>query len=136
MDWQNKEQEIPEILKSAQNIAIVGISDSPDRDSNKVASYLQDRGYRIFPVNPKYAQVLGEKCYSTLSEIPEKIDVVDIFRKPEHVLPIVQEAVKINASVVWMQLGVVNEEAARLAEAAGLKVIMNRCLKIEHRSHS
>ncbi len=120
------------ILKEARTIAVVGLSAQWNRPSNFAAKYLKDRGYRIIPVNPKYDEILGEKCYPSLLDIPEKVDVVEIFRKPEEVLPIVEQAIKIGAKVVWMQIGVVNEEAAKRAEEAGLEVIMNRCMKIEH----
>jgi len=120
------------ILKENHTIAVVGLSANWYRPSYFAAKYLQDHGYRIIPVNPAYEEVLGEKCYPTLLDIPDNVDVVDIFRKPEDVPPIVENAIKIGAKVVWMQLGIVNEEAAKRAREAGLEVIMNRCMKIEH----
>jgi predicted CoA-binding protein len=120
------------ILKGNHTIAVVGLSANWYRPSFFAAKYLQDHGYRIIPVNPAYKEVLGERCYPGLLEIPEPVDVVDIFRKPEDVPPIVEDAIKIGAKVVWMQLGIVNEEAAKRAEEAGLEVVMNRCMKIEH----
>jgi predicted CoA-binding protein len=132
---EQEDKNIKEVLNSAHNIAVVGISDSPERDSNSVAAYLKRQGYRIIPVNPKYDTVLGEKCYASLSDIPDKVDVVDIFRRPEHVLPIVEEAIKINAPAVWMQLGCENKEAVELAQNAGLTVVADRCMKVEHRRH-
>jgi uncharacterized protein len=126
------DREIRHILETGRNIAVVGLSDKPDRDSYRVAEYLQHRGYRIIPVNPVIESVLGEKSYASLKDIPEPVDIVDIFRKPDTVGPIVDEAIEIGAPVVWMQLGVVNEAAAQKAEAAGLQVVMDRCLKVEH----
>src|ERR1035437_9545165 len=124
------------ILNTVKTIAMVGISPKDNRPSYFAFKYLQDRGYRMIPVNPGQAgqKILGQKVYATLSEIPEPVDMVDIFRASEHVLPIVQEALTLNPKpqVIWMQLTVRNEEAARLAEQAGLKVVMNRCPKIEY----
>jgi predicted CoA-binding protein len=125
--------EIKKILQSSRTIAVVGLSDKPDRDSYRVAEYLQAHGYRIIPVNPVVTSVLGERSYPALADIPEPIDVVDIFRKPEAVGPIVVEAIAAGAKVVWMQLGVVNEDAAAGARDGGLQVVMDRCIKIEHR---
>jgi uncharacterized protein len=123
---------IEQILATGKTVAVVGLSDKPDRDSYRVAEYLQRHGYRIIPVNPVIESVLGEQSYATLKDIPEQVDIVDIFRKPDAVGPIVDEAIAIGAPVVWMQLGVVNEEAAEKAGAAGLQVVMDRCIKIEH----
>jgi uncharacterized protein len=111
---------------------VVGLSANPGRDSHQVASYLKRNGYIIYPVNPNYEQVLGSRCYTNLSDIPDAIDIVDIFRRPEHIPPIAEEAVKIGAKVIWMQLGIRNEEAAETARRAGLQVIMDRCIKVEH----
>ncbi len=126
---------IKSILQTAQNIAIVGLSDSPLKPSFGVANYLLSAGFHIFPVNPKYDTLLGQKCYQSLRDIKEQIDIVDIFRRPEHILPIVEEAIDIGSGTVWMQLGIMNEEAAQLARNAGLNVIMDKCIKIEHRFH-
>ena len=125
---------IKDIVNNSKIIAVVGLSDKPERPSYGVASYLQSQGYRIIPVNPMKAEILGEKSYPDLSSIPEPIDVVDIFRKSEAVGPIVDEAIKVKAKTVWMQQGVINVEAADKAQAAGLKVVMDRCLLIEHRN--
>jgi predicted CoA-binding protein len=122
-----------QILETGKNVAIVGLSDKPDRDSYRIAAYMQRNGYRIIPVNPTVESVLGEKSYASLKDIPEPVDIVDIFRKPEAVGPIVDEAIEIGAPVVWMQLGVVNEDAARKAEEAGLQVVMDHCIMTEHR---
>ena len=130
-------EEIEEILKESRTVAVVGLSARPDRPSHKVAKYLQAHGYRIIPVNPNDAEVLGERAYPGLSSIPEKVDIVDIFRRSEEVLPVVEEAIRIGARAVWMQEKIVNEEAAQRARDAGLKVVMDRCLKKEHkRLHS
>jgi uncharacterized protein len=121
-----------DILSSSHVIAMVGLSANPERHSYRVASYLQEQGYRIIPVNPGETEVLGEVCYSDLLSIPHKIDVVDIFRRAEDVTPVVQQAITISAGVVWMQLGIINEKAAALAREAGLKVVMDRCIMREH----
>ena len=124
--------EIASILRNAKVIAVVGLSDKPGRPSYDVATYLMEHGYKIIPVNPNVSEWKGLKAYASLSDVKEKIDVVDIFRKSEDVPPVVDEAIRAGAKAVWMQLGIVNEEAARKAKAAGLKVVMDRCMKIEH----
>jgi uncharacterized protein len=124
---------IPEILKSSHTIAVVGLSSNPMRPSNGVAAYLQRAGYRVIPVNPNESEVLGEKCYARLEDVPEKIDVVDIFRRAECVPEIVESAIRVGAKTVWMQEGVVNQQAAERARAAGLEVVMDRCTLKEHR---
>jgi uncharacterized protein len=123
---------IRQILETGKTVAVVGLSDKPDRESYRVAKYLQDHGYRIIPVNPTVSEVLGEKSYPTVTDIPGQVDIVDVFRKPEAVLPVAQEAVDAGAGTLWLQLGVVNQEAAEKAEAAGLQVVMDRCMKVEH----
>lgn len=125
--------DIAGILANSRTIAVVGLSDNPERASYDVASYLHDEGYTIIPVNPNIENWRGINAYKSLSEIREPVDIVDIFRKSDAVLPIVEEAIKIGAKTVWMQLGIVNEAAERRARAAGLNVVMNRCIKIEHR---
>ena len=120
------------ILKSSRVIAVVGLSANWWRPSFFVAKYLQDHGYRVIPVNPAYQEVLGEKCYASLKAVPEKIDMVDCFRKAEEIPALAEDAVAIGAKCLWMQLGVVNEAAAARAREAGLDVIMDRCVKIEH----
>jgi predicted CoA-binding protein len=124
--------EIGEILQSAATIAVVGLSDRPERDSYRVATYLKEHGYRIVPINPNVVEVLGEKSHARLSDVTEPIDVVDIFRKPEAVPDIVDDAIKIGAKAVWMQDGIVHNVAADKARAAGLKVVMNACMLREH----
>lgn len=124
---------ISEILHSARTIAVVGISGRRSRPSYGVAEYLQRAGYRIIPVNPNETSVLGEKCYPDLDSVPGPVDVVDIFRRPEYVPEVVEAAIRKGAKVVWMQEGVVNEDAARRAEQAGLTVVMDRCILKDHR---
>ncbi len=123
---------ITQILTTAKTVAVVGLSDKPERPSYGVAAYLQEQGYRIIPVNPHVTAVLGEKAYASLRDVPVAVDVVDIFRKPEEVPSIVEDAIALGAKAVWMQEGVVNEEAAQKARDAGLAVVMDRCLKKEH----
>ena len=120
------------ILRQTKTIAMVGLSANWWRPSFFAAKYLQERGYRVVPVNPQYQQILGEKSYSRLRDIPFKVDVVDCFRKSEEIPPLAEEAIAIGAKVLWMQLGVINHEAAARAQAAGLEVVMDRCMKIEH----
>ena len=122
-----------EILKSCNTVAVVGISSDETRPSYRVGKYLQDQGYKIIPVNPKESQVLGKTCYPDLKAIPEKIDVVDIFRRSEDVPPIVDQAIEIGAGAVWMQEGIKHEGAAEKARQAGLKVVQDRCMLKEHR---
>jgi predicted CoA-binding protein len=121
-----------EILNSSRVVAVVGLSAKPDRPSYKVASYLKEQGYKIIPVNPTEKEILGGVCYPDLASVPESIDVVDIFRRSDEVLPIVKEAIKIGAKAVWMQEGVINEEAAARAREAGLMVVMDKCMFKEH----
>ncbi len=126
------EREVANILRKSKTVAVVGISDKEERDSHKVARYLKNHGYRIIPVNPKLTEVLGETCYPDLRSVPEHIDVVDVFRSIDAIPAIVEEAVAVGADVVWMQVGLQHEEAAEKARKAGLAVVMNRCMKIEH----
>ncbi len=120
------------ILKENHTIAVVGLSAKWYRPSFFAAKYLQEHGYRIIPVNPNYDEILGEKCYPALTDIPEPVDVVDLFQRAEQVPRYVEPAIAIGARVLWMQLGIVHEEAAAQARAAGLEVVMDRCMKIEH----
>jgi uncharacterized protein len=123
---------VEDILKNSRTVAMVGLSSNPERPSNIVAKYLKAHGYKIIPVNPNEKTVLRQKSYPDLSSIPRKIDVVDIFRRSEDVLPIVREAIKIGAGAVWMQEGIKNAEAAAVARKAGLKVVMNKCMRKQH----
>ncbi len=122
-----------DILRKYRTIAVVGLSSRPDRPSYGVARYLQQQGYRIIPVNPREREVLGEKAYPDLCSVPEPVEVVDIFRRPRNVPRVVAEAIAIGAKAVWMQLGIVHEAAARRAREAGLAVVMDRCMAVEHR---
>jgi predicted CoA-binding protein len=124
---------IREILKNAKTIAVVGASPKPGRDSGIIADYLAKKGYTVYPVNPAYQDVHGMKCYPDLKSIGTPVDIVNIFRRPNEVLPIVEDAIKTGAGMVWMQLEVVNEEAAQKAEEAGLNVVMDRCIAVEFR---
>jgi predicted CoA-binding protein len=128
----DQEETIRKILTESKTIAVVGLSPKPHRPSHQVASYLMAAGYTIIPVNPGQDEVLGQTCYPTLRDIPGPVDLVDIFRRQEEVLPIVTDAIAIGAKHIWMQEGIVNEEAAARAEAAGLGVIMDRCTKVDH----
>jgi predicted CoA-binding protein len=124
---------IIDILRQYKTIAVVGLSSDEMRPSHGVAAYLQSAGYRIIPVNPNETRVLGEKSYARLEDVPEKIEIVDIFRRPDEVAAAVEGAIRVGAKVVWMQLDVINEHAAEKARAAGLAVIMDACLFVEHR---
>src|SRR5436309_10229210 len=120
------------LLRESRVIAVVGLSADWYRPSYFAAKYMQEHGYRVIPVNPKYGEILGEKCYKSLREVPEKIDIVDVFRKTQDVMPIAEDAIAIGAKVLWQQLGVKNEAAAAKARAAGLDAVGDRCGKIEH----
>jgi predicted CoA-binding protein len=134
MTFQNPPDEIiKEVLATPQTVAVVGCSPNPERDSHRIAKLLQARGHRVIPVNPGHRQILGERCYANLRDIPEHVDMVDIFRRSEHVAPIVDEAIEKRAKIVWMQLGVIDERAAAKAQHAGLIVVMDRCPAIEYR---
>ena len=123
---------IIKILSESKTVAIVGISDKPERPSHKVAKYLNEHGYKIIPVNPRLKEVLGKKCYANLTDINVSVDIVDIFRKPEDINPIIDSAINIGAKTIWMQEGITNDEASDKAESAGLMVVMNRCMLKEH----
>jgi len=120
------------ILSENRVIAVVGLSADWFRPSYFAAKYMQEHGYTVIPVNPKYPEILGEKCYKSLRDIPRKVDIVDVFRKPQDVMPVAEDAIAIGARVLWQQLGVKNDEAAAKARAAGLDAVMDRCVKIEH----
>jgi predicted CoA-binding protein len=125
---------ITELLKSSKTIAVVGLSNSPLRPSHGVAAYMQTHGYRIIPVNPLIEEVLGEKSYPSLLDVPEKIDIVNIFRRSEYVEQIVDQAIQLKVPVIWMQESVIHEKAAERARHAGIFVIMDRCILKEHRA--
>jgi uncharacterized protein len=120
------------ILRENRTIAVVGLSADWYRPSYFAAKYMHEHGYRIIPVNPRYPEILGEKCYASLREVAEKIDIVDVFRKTEDVMPIAEDAIAVGAKVLWQQLGVKNAAAAAKARAAGMETVMDRCVKIEH----
>jgi len=120
------------ILRECRTLAVVGLSAEWHRPSFFAAKYMQEHGYRVIPVNPKYKEILGEKCYGSLHDIPDKVDLVDVFRKSADVPPIADAAIAIGARVLWQQLGVKNEAAAERVRAAGLESVMDRCVKIEH----
>jgi predicted CoA-binding protein len=124
---------ILEILKDYTTIAVVGLSSNPARASHEVTEYMQSAGYRIIPVNPYETEVLGEKSYARLEDVPGKIEIVNVFRRPEDVPPVVESAIRVGAKVVWMQLGIENGAAAERARAAGLLVVEDACLLVEHR---
>ena len=134
MTLPNEAEQITELLNRAKNIAVVGLSDNPLRASYGVAAYLQSQGYRIIPVNPALTEVLGERAYATLAEVPEPIDVVDIFRRSEYVPEVVEQAIARKIPAVWMQETVIHEAAAEKARQHGIFVVMDRCILKEHRA--
>lgn len=129
----NDDKLMKEILTSARTVASVGLSSNPEKESYGVASYLIDQGYQVIPVNPTASEILGEKAYPDLASVPVKIDVVQVFRKPEDVPPVVEDAIRAGAKAVWMQEGIVNEQAAQRAREAGLQVVMDACMRANHR---
>ncbi len=128
----NEIEVLSQVLTTHRTIAVVGLSADWHRPSFFAAKYMQEHGYRIIPVNPRYPEILGERCYASLADIPESVGIVDVFRRTEDVLPIAQQAIAIGAQVLWQQLGVLNQEASDLVQAAGMISIMDRCVKIEH----
>jgi len=128
----SKEELMKDILRNSSVIAVVGLSNDAWKDSHRVAAYLKEHGYRIIPVNPAADEILGEKSYPDLKSIPDKVDVVDVFRRPEHLPEIADQAISIGAKVLWMQSGIKNEEAAEKAENAGLTVIQDECMMARH----
>lgn len=129
-------EEIRDILRKYQVVAVVGLSPKPERPSFQVARYLKEHGYRIVPVNPGQKEILGETCYRSLTDIPFPVEVVDIFRNVEAIPAIVDEAIAVGARAVWMQQGLAEPVSARKAKAAGLEVVMDRCMKVEHAIHA
>ena len=125
-------EQVKAILAETKTVAVVGLSPKPERDSHKVAKYLKENGFVIIPVNPGQKKILGETCYRDLRAIPHPVDMVNIFRRPDAVPPIVNDAIAIKAKYVWMQLGIVHNEASKTARQEGLEVVMNKCIKIEH----
>ncbi len=128
------DEELQKLLTETKSIAVVGASPKPWRDSGAIAEFFLKKGYTVFPVNPMYEEIFGVKCYPDLKSIPHKIDMVDIFRNPNDVDPVIDEAIAVGAKSIWMQLGVVNELAAYKAKNAGLQVVMDRCIAVEYRA--
>jgi len=128
----NSDTDLKRLFETVRTIAVVGCSPKPERPGHYVAKYLQDLGYRVIPVNPGQTEILGEKCYASLRDIPEPVDMVDCFRRAEDIPPVVEDAIAIGAKFVWMQLGIVNEDAAQRAIDAGIEVVMDRCPKIDY----
>lgn len=126
---------IEQILKESKTIAVVGLSSDPMKPSFGIAEALQSHGYKIIPVNPKEPEILGEKAYPTLKDIPVPVDIVNVFRRPEHTPEVATEAVAIGAKALWLQSGISNDEAERIATAGGLDVVMDHCIMVEHRKH-
>ena len=125
--------QIREILATPRTVAVVGCSPDPNRDSHQIAALLKAKGHKVIPINPSCQAILGERCFASLREIPEPVDMVDVFRRPEFVDEIADDTIAIGASILWLQLGVINEPAARKAQTAGLTVVMDRCPAIEYR---
>jgi predicted CoA-binding protein len=125
-------KDLRRILNDYKRVAMVGLSDDWSRPSNFAAKYLLDHGFEVIPVNPKYPEILGQKCYADLRDIPQPVDIVDLFQRVERIPPFVDQAIEIGAKVVWMQLGIIHEEAAQKARDSGLEVVMDRCMKIEY----
>ncbi len=127
-----EDSKIRDILANANTIAILGLSPKPERDSNMVARYLKDQGYTIIPVRPAQDEILGKKAYASLDDIKEPVDIVDVFRNPAQIVPHAHEAIRLKPKVFWMQLNIENHEAAELLTAAGIDVVMDRCIKVDH----
>lgn len=127
-----QDNEIREILERYRNIAVLGLSPKPDRASHRVAKYLKDQGYQIIPVRPAQKEILGERAYASLDDIGASVDIVDVFRSPAQIMPHAREAIRLRPKVFWMQLDIENQEAAELLIQAGIDVVMNKCLKVEH----
>ncbi len=123
---------ICKLLEQYRTVAVVGLSPKPERDSHRVARFLQEQGFRIIPVNPGQQEILGETCYPSLSAIPEPVEIVDVFRRSETIPPIAEEALQIGAKVFWMQLGIHNDEAVKMLHDAGMEVVMDHCIKVEY----
>jgi predicted CoA-binding protein len=129
----SERDQIQQLLRTAKTIAVVGLSDNPLRASHGVSAYMQSQGYHVIPVNPNYEYVLGEKSYPSLSDVPEKIDIVNVFRRPEYVPAIVEQAIQLKVPAIWMQETVIHEAAAKKARDKGIFVVMDRCILKDHR---
>ncbi|OIO70227.1 MAG: CoA-binding protein [Zetaproteobacteria bacterium CG12_big_fil_rev_8_21_14_0_65_55_1124] len=133
-DWQNpNDEQLTELLQSAKTIAVVGCSPKPERTSHQIAAFLLEKGYHVIPVHPQAKEILGQKAYASLADIPVPVDIVDVFRKPEFTPPIAEEAVAISAKALWLQQGIVNEDAYRIATTGGLTCVMDLCIAVMHR---
>lgn len=128
-----EDSEIKLILENSKTIAVIGCSSNPEKAAHRIPKYMKEQGYRIIPVNPNSDKILGEKSHKSILDVNEQVDIVDIFRPSEECLEVVEEAIKIKPKVIWMQTGIINEEAKRLAENNGIKVVMDRCMMVEHR---
>lgn len=126
------EKQVRDLLRTSRVIAVVGLSPDEEKASNRVAHYLKDKGYRIIPVNPAYEEILGERVYKSLGDIPEKVDIVDIFMRAEKVIPFVEEALKLNPKAIWLQLGIKSDDARQLVEKTDVGYVEDKCVKIEH----
>ena len=130
------EGQMHNVLRVSRVIAIVGLSPDDEKPSNRVGRYLQEKGYRIVPVNPAHEEILGEKSYKSLADIPDKVDIVDIFMRAERVMPVVEEALKLNPRAIWLQLGIKSDDARQLVEKSDVGYVEDRCVKIEHSKHT
>lgn len=131
--WQDPEV-IARLVRTARTVAVVGVSARPDRPSHQIAQYLHQQGFRVFPVNPALREFRGMQVYPDLASVPEHIDIVDVFRRPESVPPVAEQAIEVGAGALWLQLGIVEEESCRKAAAAGLDVVADRCILVDHRN--
>jgi predicted CoA-binding protein len=127
-----KDDNLRDLLRTSRVIALVGYSNKPDRDSYRVGKYLEAAGYTVYPVNPMVTEIDGKPSYASLDDVPESIDIVNVFRRPEHLQGVVKDAIQVGAKAVWAQLGVLDEAAAQTAEANGIPIVMNRCIKVDH----
>jgi uncharacterized protein len=132
VDTDDETTVLERVIREARSVAVVGLSPNPARPSHGVAAYLIRSGLRVFPVNPGITEVLGRRAYPSLRDLPERVDIVDVFRRPSVIVPVAEQAVEIGAGALWLQLGVINDEAAAVARSGGLDVIVDRCLKVEH----
>ena len=128
-----EDSELKLILENSKTIAVIGCSSSPEKAAHRIPKYMKENGYKMIPINPNSHEILGEKCYKSILDIKEKVDIVNIFRPSEECLDVVEEAIKIKPKAIWMQTGIINEDANRLAEKNGIKVVMDKCMMVEHR---
>jgi len=128
-----EDSELKLILENSKTIAVIGCSSNPEKAAHRIPKYMKENGYKMIPINPNSHEILGEKCYKSILDIKEKVDIVNIFRPSEECLDVVEEAIKIKPKAIWMQTGIINEDANRLAEKNGIKVVMDKCMMVEHR---